>query len=416
MLEASSFQFSRPGEHLSPRGRRILDGLAVPNVLDDCGALESPGVRSIWGADEPHERDYLFNPNGRGWNLDRTRFDRQLAEQAQAAGAILSLGTKLRSISRKDGEWLVLVTTGKRERELRAKLVIDASGRAAAVARKLGARRRRVDRLCAVVAWIKRGDDPDLTLLVEACENGWWYSLPIPGNRLVGAFMCDADFLKGTSWRAGRGWRALLDGAPCTKERLAGARLAGPIVRPADTSALDRIAGHGWLAAGDAAMSVDPLSSDGIARALESGMAAGSAASRWLQGDGDALQKYAAGQSLKLHPYLFERAKVYREERRWPGSPFWQRRQLDPASIFLSPDDILMPAGGVEHPGASVGLDEGTMRELCAFCVGGRPAQAIVRDFRVRLSHIPDDHVIFALQDLVIRGVLQRHTRSANRK
>ncbi|MDG4752825.1 NAD(P)/FAD-dependent oxidoreductase [Micromonospora chalcea] len=50
------------------------------------------------------------------------------------------------------------------------------------------------------------------------------------------------------------------------------------------------MAAAGWAAVGDAASSVDPLSSDGVARAITSGVAAATAVMRWLDGDAMALE------------------------------------------------------------------------------------------------------------------------------
>lgn len=48
----------------------------------------------------------------------------------------------------------------------------------------------------------------------------------------------------------------------------------GVRVRPAESSRLDRAAGEDWLAVGDAASAWDPLSSQGVYRALVTGLEA----------------------------------------------------------------------------------------------------------------------------------------------
>ena len=61
----------------------------------------------------------------------------------------------------------------------------------------------------------------------------------------------------------------------------------------AGSARLDRFVGDGWVAAGDAALSFDPLSSQGMLTALYTGMKAGQALSAHLAGDGGALEAYA---------------------------------------------------------------------------------------------------------------------------
>jgi hypothetical protein len=45
-----------------------------------------------------------------------------------------------------------------------------------------------------------------------------------------------------------------------------------PVVRPADSTILERCFGPGWIAIGDAAVSYDPLASRGLVGALSSGL------------------------------------------------------------------------------------------------------------------------------------------------
>ena len=61
----------------------LLDRLAAGGHLPCYGNL------AVWGADEPQAADFLFNPYGHGWHVDRARFDAMLREATVAAGAVL---------------------------------------------------------------------------------------------------------------------------------------------------------------------------------------------------------------------------------------------------------------------------------------------------------------------------------------
>lgn len=410
LIEASRYETPRVGEHLPPRVESILADLGASDVLGASGAIRCPGIRSLWGDDAEHQRDYLFNPAGCGWNVDRAQFDGLLVERAQSAGAMVSRASKFRSITRQRSGWRVSVAGPAGLCEISAEVVIDATGRAGSVARRLGARGVAFDHLVGAVAWMDRGGDPDQTLLVEACEIGWWYSMVLPNKRLVGAFMTDADTLRGTSWRSVYGWRSFLAGAPATSARLFERPiLTGPIVRRANSAVLDRVAGPGWIAVGDAASSVDPLSSDGVARAITSGVVAATAVMRWLDGDAMALEDHSRSIAAGVGQYLAQRTSVYRDEPRWTNSAFWRRRHFDSAALFLSPHDMLTLATPPELDGLSrpiPGLSDVEIGNLITQCVEARSAVDIVRQFRSNAPHVPDDKVIFALQDLLTRGVM----------
>ena len=103
----------------------------------------------------------------------------------------------------------------------------------------------------------------------------------------------------------------------------AASRLAS---RPRTASALTPPAGDGWLAAGDAALSFDPLSSQGLFNALYTGLASAEAADRALSGDGSALSDYAARLAEIDAVYRRNLRAWYELERRWPDQEFWRRR------------------------------------------------------------------------------------------
>jgi 2-polyprenyl-6-methoxyphenol hydroxylase-like FAD-dependent oxidoreductase len=97
-------------------------------------------------------------------------------------------------------------------------------------------------------------------------------------------------------------------------------------VVPAGTSRLTTFGGPGWLAAGDAAMTFDPLSSQGILMAMISGMEAGAAAVSAISGDTTGGGQYCRRQTARLEAYLAQRAQYYAAEQRWRDRIFWRRR------------------------------------------------------------------------------------------
>ena len=104
---------------------------------------------------------------------------------------------------------------------------------------------------------------------------------------------------------------------------------------------LDRFAGPGWLAVGDSALSFDPLSSQGLLTALYTGLRAGQAADRLLDGDDGPLEEYARRLEAIHDAYRRHRAAYYAAERRWADRTFWLRRV--PGHI---PPDRVAPGGG----------------------------------------------------------------------
>ncbi len=326
----------RIGEGLPAAARPLLQALGVLACTLADGHRTSPGTQAWWGSDTPHTEDAMRTLQGRGLQLDRVRFDAMLRAAACQAGAECVEAAQLRLDAAGDA------ATPHRLRLHRANVdddtggdaveagwLIDAGGRGAGVSRALGATRIVHDRLLAFHLRLGGGGDTDRDgrTLVEAVEDGWWYSVRLPSEQRLIAFLGDADLLDRRALIDGDGlWRAL-ERAPqlhalCARhgwrpaERTQGA--------DACSSELDRACGERWLAVGDAALAFDPLSSKGISNALYTGLHAAETILHNARDDG--LAAYAR--------HLREIHRVYREqlrafyamETRWPDSPFWRRR------------------------------------------------------------------------------------------
>src|SRR5207247_2461927 len=89
------------------------------------------------------------------------------------------------------------------DEEIHARVLVDATGRAAAVARRLGARRLCHDRLVCAYAVLDGERAEDGRSLVESCRDGWWYATPLPGGRALAGFFTDAPTSRAPLGRGG---------------------------------------------------------------------------------------------------------------------------------------------------------------------------------------------------------------------
>ena len=316
----------RIGESLPPAARRLF---ADMGLLDSF--LREPhepwyANRAVWGGERVRELDFIHDPDGHGWHLDRVRFEEWLRACAVSRGAELLAPCIVERIERHGSRWSVDSSGGMIE----ASVLIDATGRAAAVARRLGASVETSDRLAC--GWLYGHDATGAArglTYIEATEEGWWYSAPLPGSRRVLAFHTDADL---PAAEAAHSRSALLESASCHRELsallTAGAFTADEIsgFTAAHSSRLTPCAGDAWLTAGDAALAFDPLSSQGLLNALFTGLAAAEATDRFLGGDETSFTGYA--QTIRGIEEVYRRhlATWYGEERRWPEAVFWKRR------------------------------------------------------------------------------------------
>jgi len=329
LLDAGT-RHSLVGETLPPAIRPVLDRLNLRATVEAEGYLPSVGSWSAWGGAEPWGHDFMFSRFGHGWHLDRRRFDALLREAARSAGAHFASGASVTASEPIAGGGFRLRLAD--DREISARIVLDASGRGANFARQRGVKRRAIDRMVALAGHVVRRADAEqepAATLVEATSDGWWYSAPLPQDRLVAVFMTDTDLVR-TAGASAENWLERLAAATHTGARALryGAGLAGPpVIVPAASGRLERFGDTDWLAIGDAAATQDPLSSEGILVAMESGLEGAAATARVLCGERDALAEAAAQREKRWLDYLKQRDHYYGMERRWPDAPFWQRRR-----------------------------------------------------------------------------------------
>jgi flavin-dependent dehydrogenase len=333
VLERSGYEQPRIGETLPPEACVPLAQLGVWDRFLAQGHAPSPGTAFAWGREELEENHFIFNPYGNGWHLDRRRFDAMLASAATDAGATLHCHARMTACDQgAPGRWRVAYVCEEQPCQLQARFLVDATGRACTAARRQGATRMRSDRLIGLIGLFEAfQEEQEHRTLVEATANGWWYSASLPDTRLIVAFMTDADLLRLGQSPLRAHWLRQLQNTVHTRARTTGRTLERPL-RPlqwtaAASEVLECNGGTYWLAAGDAALSFDPLSAQGISNALQSGLMAAETIDAALQGQNSAVLHWALRNRHCFDRYLRTRQAYYRLERRWPDSVFWRRRQ-----------------------------------------------------------------------------------------
>ncbi len=331
LVERTDYSGFRIGECLGPGALSLLAHVEAAACLDKSAHLPAHGSCAAWGSVEIGSQDFLLSGRGHGWHLDRRRFDHDLAMLAQARGCGLMLNARLTSESRDDdGAWLLSIRQGRRKQiSVRGRFVIDATGRRADFARRRGSKLRTSDRLVGVVGLCETSEQftSDSFTLVETMPVGWWYSALLPDRRMLAVLMCDADLVRSQSLHQLGPWNEVLGASLHTWRRVSGCRLSAPLrVYAACSQSLDPCAGDGWIAAGEAAASFDPLSSGGIGHALLSGIEAARSAHASLEGDSRLVKAYCSSVARHCEEWSDLRRGYYAIEQRWAGEPFWSRR------------------------------------------------------------------------------------------
>jgi FADH2 O2-dependent halogenase len=214
------------------------------------------------------------------YHVDRSRFDELLLKHAAGQGSRVIEGARVEQVEfGADGAATgVRLKQDGRERVLRCRLVVDASGRSTLLGSQL--RLKRNDPLFnqfAVHNWfenVDRGDSETANYIhihVLPMPCAWVWFIPINRNvTSVGIVTEATDFNKGGE-SAGDFFARHIAAHPLLARRMANARPLHAFSREANYSyVMDRFAGNGWLLVGDAARFVDPVFSSGVSVAMES--------------------------------------------------------------------------------------------------------------------------------------------------
>jgi flavin-dependent dehydrogenase len=324
LIEATNYDGCRIGETLPPPTRSLLEHLDLWDAFSALSPREVFGTTAVWGQPAPIDNDFIYMPANTGWHIDRTSFDRMLATEASNRGAALLLGASLRDVQQVGDDCQLTLSNGD---TLSARFMVDATGGKATLARRFGAQFVILDRFVGAARFFEGGCE-DSRLLVEAFEHGWWYTAGLPNGKRITGCITDADLAQRMKLGETEEWQRMLATAPTVAVLMRECKPTSPIIiRSTASRRLEPVATERWLAVGDAASRFDPLSSQGIVKALRSGIFASYAIGDWLlKGDSVGLKRYCRYVDEEFRNYSEVRTKYYCQEQRWPASKFWRRR------------------------------------------------------------------------------------------
>jgi flavin-dependent dehydrogenase len=278
------------------------------------------------------ENNFFFNPFGHGWHLNRLKFDTQLINHAEKSGVTLFTNSMIKTIIQNgSGNWSIKFSDHGHSKTIDTRFVIDATGRNAFFVKNQGGKRLNIDHLIGIVSTRgkKTQQNSSNYTLVESVKNGWWYSADIPENKMVVAFMTDADLYKKENCDSEKYFNQSLSKTKFIKQRCCGSIPDRIRVYAANSYIMTETQGKNWIAIGDAAMAFDPLSSQGIYKAIKSGISAAEAIDEQFTRNRYALETYTDTLNEAFEKYMHLRKLYYLKEKRWPESLFWKRRQAD---------------------------------------------------------------------------------------
>lgn len=299
LLERETFPRFHIGESLMPETYWTFKRIGVLDRLKCSDNVKKFSVQFVTPNGKESSPFYFddHNPHecSQTWQVVRSEFDQMMLENAAEKGArVWSPAQALEVIwdrppaDRTNGQAAGLPRAeGVRVRgadgsvrEIRAQVVVDATGTSALISKTLGIRNPDPQLRKAAVFAHFRGAlrdpsprDEGATIVAHVAEqNGWFWYIPLRNNVVSVGVVADAQYLTHNRKDPLRVLDEEIAKCPWLAPRVAGAERCSPVHVLSDYSYNStRCAGDGWVLIGDAFAFLDPIYSSGVLLALKSG-------------------------------------------------------------------------------------------------------------------------------------------------
>jgi len=315
------------GETLPPSAIPLIRAMGLLSLFEASAIQKTYGYHSVWGSTTVTDHNFYFqHPQAYGIKLDKQAL---LVKMENMQNDFLVSYDKDLSIQDHGAAVAFTFDRDGRTHQLHAKLIVDATGRNRAVLGRLGIGSIHYDDLTAYSCHLPRIKHSRLTHSVfsETFRDGWGIVSGLSAATQVLTLYTDRSADQQPKFSRFEHWANILSDTVYLKDFLSADTNVRVKGRLANSSKAAAITGKNWLALGDAAIALDPLSSHGITNALYTSMQAAVAVEQMiLQNDESALKNYGRDLTAIFAAYLQTENKIYQQERRWLESNFWLNR------------------------------------------------------------------------------------------
>ena len=365
IFEKEKFPRFRVGESMLPASLGTLERMGVKEKIDNGGFLVKYGGEIV-SACGKRVRFYFKNglnaKRPTAYQVLRSKFDKILLDHAAETGCDVRQQTPIESFEFDDGG--VTLYSGEGKYVVRARYVVDCSGRNSLIGNRYQLRRPYPNlhkfSLYAYYENVRREEGPDgtLTTMVRA-KDCWFWIIPLSGKTASIGVVMDTEKFRSFKMSPAEALTHCITEQPMVNEAMSKAHRVTEVYATGDFSYRNnRLTGDRWLLAGDAAGFVDPVFSSGVYLALLSGEQAADSLNEVLdrpRNRAKAFRFYERRVGRVLDIYL-----------RWASA--WYTQEF--VEVFLYPKELfdLVPTVNAVLSGNEV-RDLGMRWRLCIFHV-----------------------------------------------
>ncbi len=299
LFERERFPRFHIGESLIPETYWVLKRLNMLPKMQQSRFVRKHSVQFVNSAGRESAPFYFWDNKphecSQTWQVVRSQFDQMMLDNAREHGVDAREGVRVHEVLFEGDQAVgVRIKDDDGFRDVRASVVVDASGQNGLLMNRLGLRLWDPVLNKAAIwtywegAYRDAGRDEGATLVIQTGDRkGWFWYIPLHDDIVsCGVVKPTESLFKGRKDYA-LTYSEEVEGCPGVKERVARASRATGYFATKDYSYRStRVAGDGWVLVGDAFGFLDPLYSSGVLLALKSGEMAADAVVEGL-GRGD---------------------------------------------------------------------------------------------------------------------------------
>ncbi len=281
VFEREKFPRFHIGESLLPFSMKAFTRLGLHEKFSRAGFMKKFGGEIVGACSESGTKFYFKDgyrsQTDHAYQVTRGDFDKVLLDHAVECGAEVHEETSVDQVEFSNDEVELGIKCNGSFHSIRARYVIDASGRTSVLGRKFKIKKTydHLQKLSIFAhydgVWRAEGIDGTLTVLIRAIDR-WFWLIPLSAERTSVGVVLDSEAFRNSKLRAEDFLEQALSEQPIIAKRMTDARRVSQVYVEADFSYRSaRLHGDRWLLAGDAAGFIDPIFSSGVFLAVFSG-------------------------------------------------------------------------------------------------------------------------------------------------